>query len=181
MNTNITHLSMCEHSEVKLMTHRSHIRMIWTRAQVCFMNPGRGRQRGIGGEKGRKMKGMRSKVICCWLNIKHYSWACSCAWTEHEESCLQAHLLTHHTYSTQYQYFRWEDCTVNTVPHTLRLITVELIVASTSYMYLCTLTHTHTHTNTHTHTHTTHTPHTHTHHTQSRGGHIFHQKTEKLI
>ncbi len=45
-------------------------------------------------DKEEKMKGMRSRVICFWWNMKHYSWLCSCVWGK------QAHLLTHHTYST---------------------------------------------------------------------------------
>ncbi len=88
------------------------------------MNPDTGRQRRMGGEK--KMKGMRSRVICCWWNIKHYSWPC--AWTDHEGSCLPAHLLTHYYIVL---------CTVNTVPHTLTLITVELICSQVLLTCIC--------------------------------------------
>ncbi len=57
---------MCEHSVAQLMTHRSEYQGDVNKSTSDFVfwktNPGCGRQRGIGGE--RKMKGMRSNVIC---------------------------------------------------------------------------------------------------------------------
>ncbi len=82
--TSSTQSSMCEHSVVKLITRQSESQDDMKRGTSDYvfwkMNPDSGRQRGMGGEK--KMKGMMSRVICCWWNIKHYSWPCS--WTDHE-------------------------------------------------------------------------------------------------
>ncbi len=51
MNTNSTHLSMCEDSVAKLMTNRSESQDDMNKStadyEFCKMNPGRGRQRGI--------------------------------------------------------------------------------------------------------------------------------------
>ncbi len=63
-----------------------------------------------------KMKGMRSKVICSWWNTNHYGWPCSSAWIGHEGSWhtgsstgFQYYLHTQYNYSTQHQYFRWDN------------------------------------------------------------------------
>ncbi len=54
MNTNSTHLSMCEHSVAQLKTHRSGSQDEMNRSTSDYvfwkMNPGSGRQRGIGGK-----------------------------------------------------------------------------------------------------------------------------------
>ncbi len=54
MYSSNTHLSMREHSVAKLMTHRSESQddMNKSKSDYVFwkMNPGSGRQRGIGGE-----------------------------------------------------------------------------------------------------------------------------------
>ncbi len=91
------------------------------------------------------MKGMRSRLICCWWNIKHYSWSCSCARTEHEESCLQALLQGFTLYTLHLQYkvavFQMRGltilCTVNTVPHTFKLLTVELVCSQILLTCIC--------------------------------------------
>ncbi len=51
---------MCEHSVAKLMTHRSESQDDMNRSTADYVNPGNGRQRGIGGEKkneGDEVKG----------------------------------------------------------------------------------------------------------------------------
>ncbi len=61
MNTNSAHLSMCEHSVVKLISESQDDMNRSTSDYVFWeMNPGRRRQRGIGGEKkneGDEVKG----------------------------------------------------------------------------------------------------------------------------
>lgn len=63
MNSNSAQLSMCEHSVAKL-THRSESQDDMNKSTsdyvFCKINPGNGRQRGIGGEKkneGDEVKG----------------------------------------------------------------------------------------------------------------------------
>ncbi len=97
-------------------------------------------------EEKRKMKGMRSMIICCWWNIKHYSWPCSCARTDHEirwhagtsTGFYTIHItLAVHSSSISDERTFTVLCIVNTVPHTLRLLTVELICSQVLLTYIC--------------------------------------------
>ncbi len=96
-------------------------------------------------EEKRKMKGMRSMIICCWWNIKHYSWPCSCARTDHEirwhagtsTGFYTIHItLAVHSSSISDERTFTILYTVNTVPQT-QTLTVELICSQVLLTYIC--------------------------------------------
>ncbi len=114
------HIYPCVNISSKTDDTGQNLRMIWTGAQVIVfwkMNPGRGRQRGIGGENKMRGWGQRSGLTM-------------------REVGLQAHLqgfnttdtydiITVHSSSTSDETTFIILCTVTT--YTLKLITVELI------------------------------------------------------